>query len=267
MQETTGNTQTHDDTLDPARSAAMHATFGLSGNAPTNGDPLPPFWHKIYFWDVLPAALLGQDGHPKTGTGLIPDLGLPQRMWAGGRLTFQKPVLIGQHAKKSTVVENIVQKNGRSGPLAFVTLRHEVSQSHQICITEHQDIVYRTAPQTRPVIAPPMARTDETLSEPVAFSPTLLFRYSALTFNGHRIHYDLEYSKGKEGYRGLVVHGPMLAQLLAHMATRQIGPLKSFSFRATSALMHDETADLCWCDGTLWVRGPDGRLCMEATAT
>lgn len=268
MHEAIGNMQTLDDRLDPSRAAAMHATLGLPGEAPASGCPLPPFWHQIYFWPVLPDPSLEHDGHPRTGSGLIPDLGLPHRMWAGGRLKFRQPVIIGHLATKTAIVEDISFKTGRTGPLAFVTLRHEISQEGKVCVTEHQDIVYREPPKTRSTVKAPVAANDETLSKTAKFSSTLLFRYSALTFNGHRIHYDLDYSRNVEGYSGLVVHGPLLAQVLLQFAARQIDTLSKFSFRATSALMHEEVAELCWKeDGTLWVRGPDGRLCMQAEAS
>jgi len=137
-----------------------------------------------------------------------------------------------------------------------------------VCLREWQDLVYRkdhdhSAP--RPV--PPVARTDESDVRQVSFNSTLLFRYSALTFNGHRIHYDLDYARDVEGYAGLVVHGPLLAQHLMLMATDLLGPLAGFSFRAASPLIHTETAQLCRSGTDLWVRGPDGRLVMSAQAS
>lgn len=268
MHEAVGKTQSFDDLLDPARAVALHATLGLDGPPPGPGDALPPFWHQVYFWDPQPAELLGPDGHPGTGTGLIPDLGLPQRMWAGGRLRFHGPLRLGQAAVKTTTVEAVTQKTGRSGRLGFVSLRHEIAQDGVLAVTEYQDLVYRDSPQDRSAIPPPVARDDETVAERAQFTTTQLFRYSALTFNGHRIHYDLDYARDVEGYTGLVVHGPLLAQLLMQLAKRRLGTLQGFDFRATSALMHHEAAELCWSgDGTLWVRGPDGRQCMQATAT
>ncbi len=267
MHDATGQTQTLTCRLDPARAAALHATLGRDGPPPGDGEAMPPFWHQIFFWDPQPPENLGPDSHPRTGTGLIPDLGLPQRMWAGGRLQFHAPLRLGQPAQKTTTVESVAQKTGRTGPLGFVTLRHDIHQNGALTVTEHQDIVYRQPPTNRTDIAPPMARTDETATETKTFDSTLLFRYSALTFNGHRIHYDFDYCRDVEGYSGLVVHGPLLAQYLMHLAEAQTGPLTSFTFRATSALMHHEAATLCWSpDNTLWVRGPDGRQCMQAAA-
>ncbi|MDJ0826247.1 MAG: MaoC family dehydratase N-terminal domain-containing protein [Rhodobacter sp.] len=268
MPDAPATTQTLTDPLDPARAATHHATLDRLDDPPKAGDSLPPFWHQIYFWDPQPPGQLGPDGHPKTGIGLIPDLGLPQRMWAGGRLQFHAPLILGQTAEKTSSVETVTEKQGRTGRLGFVTLRHDIRQRGQLKITEHQDLVYREPPQSRTAIAPPQARTDETDAAEARFTPTQLFRYSALTFNGHRIHYDADYARDTEGYAGLVVHGPLLAQLLIHLAQAHLGPLKSFDFRATSALTVDEPATLCWHDDqTLWVRAPDGRQCMTATAT
>lgn len=258
--------QTLSCTLDPARAAALHVTLGRMGAVPRHGDALPPFWHQIYFWDAQPPDRLGRDGHPATGSGLIPDLGLPQRMWAGGRLQFLAPVRLGEPAKKVSTIVNIAEKDGRSGRLGFVTLRHEISQGECLCITEEQDLVYRAPPQARASRPPPMAATDETARRSVRFDSTLLFRYSALTFNGHRIHYDADYARDVEGYPGLVPHGPLLAQYLIDFATDELGPLAAFSFRATAPLDLGDTAELCILGRTLWVRGPDGRQAMRAEA-
>lgn len=254
------------DMMDPDRAAALQVALG-QGPSLRAGSDLPPFFHQLYFWTPQPASNLGRDGHPKTGGGLVPDLGLPRRMWAGGRLRFSEPLRAGLVAEKRSVLETATQKSGRSGPLGFVTLRHEIWQQDQLCLTEWQDLVYREDPDPNaPLPIAPEARLDETDVQEVEFSSTLLFRYSALTFNGHRIHYDLDYARDVEGYTGLVVHGPLLAQQLMLMATAQIGPLAEFSFRASSPLMHFETATLCRKGNDLWVRGPDGRQCMSAVA-
>jgi len=262
----TARMQTLSDLMDPARARAMQVL--LDHPATIEADhPLPPFFHQLYFWDPQPRTALGRDGHPKVG-GLIPDMGLPRRMWAGGRLEFHTPLRAGHPAQKTTTVDKQDRKTGRTGPLGFVTLRHDIHQEGTLCVTEWQDLVYREDPHPdAPSPPPPVARTDETRLETARFDTTLLFRYSALTFNGHRIHYDLDYARKVEGYAGLVTHGPLLAQLLMLMAERQLGALTRFSFRATAPLMHFEPADLCWSDGALWVRGPDGRQCMQAEAS
>lgn len=252
------------DLMDPARAAALHATLALDGDAPGPGDALPPFWHHIYFWVARPPSELGPDGHPAVGHGLVPDMGLPQRMWAGGSVEFLRDLRLGQSATRTSRLVSAERKTGRSGPLAFVALEHDIAQSGRTCLRERQDIVYRgPMAGARPM---PVAPADEAHRETRGFDPVLLFRYSALTFNGHRIHYDLSHATANEGYDGLVVHGPLLAQLLMLMAVRLGGPLARFSFRATAPLLHHERADFCARGSQFWVRGPGGRLCMTATA-
>ncbi len=252
------------DDMDPARANAMRIALG-QGPDVEQGSALPPFFHQLYFWTPAPPDALGRDGHPRVG-GLIPDMGLPRRMWAAGRVVFLAPLRAGVMAERTTVCESAQRKQGRSGPLGFVTLRHDVHQNGRLCLSEWQELVYREdAEADAPAPTAPVARTDETHREETVFSSTLLFRYSALTFNGHRIHYDLDYARDVEGYEGLVVHGPLLAQLLMVMAEKHLGPLKTFQFRATAPLMHFETATLCMKGRDLWVRGPDGRQCMTAS--
>lgn len=259
-------TQTLTDAIDPARARALQVVLGRKATIGP-GDALPPFFHHIYFWDAQPAARLGRDGHPRVGTGLVPDLGLPRRMWAGGRLEFHAPLRAGIPAERRSVVEKAQRKTGRSGPLGFVTLHHEIRQDGAHCLSEWQDLVYREDPDAAvPEPDPPTARHDEDILETADFDSTMLFRYSALTFNGHRIHYDRDYARRVEGYAGLVVHGPLLAQLLMLLAERELGGLTSFGFRATAPLREFETAELCWKEGTAWVRGPDGRQCLIARA-
>ncbi len=253
------------DVMDPDRARALAVTLGVE--PPLTGDALPPFFHQVYFWDPHPSDRLGRDGHPKVGQGPIPDLGLPRRMWAGGRLAFHAALRAGTPAEKVTTCLRTERKTGRSGPLGFVTLRHEISQDGTLCVVEEQDLVYREDPDpAAPKPVPPTARTDETVAETRGFDSTQLFRYSALTFNGHRIHYDEDYARRVEGYDGLVVHGPLLAQYLMLLADRQPGGLRRFEFRATAPLMHHERAAFCRADDVLWVRGPDGRQCMAAEA-
>ncbi len=263
MTPNTKPNQTQTDPFDPARARALQAALGENPSV-DSGDPLPPFFHQIYFWDAQPRSALGRDGHPQTG-GFLPDMGLPKRMWAAGRLMFHRPLLAGVRAERTTSVDAVTRKSGRSGPLAFVTLRHDIKQRHTLAVSEYQDIVYREddGDQTP---EPPKAPTGETESKDVTFDTTLLFRYSALTFNGHRIHYDETYAREIEGYNGLVVHGPLLAHLLMQLCDEQLGGLTEFRYRATAPLMHHEPATLCWRDGTAWVRGPDNRQCMVASA-
>jgi len=256
-------TQTQTDVLDVARARALQATLG---EAPTIdfGHKLPPFAHQIYFWDSQPAGSLGRDGHPATG-GFLPDLGLPRRMWAAGKLVFHAPLLAGSKAERTSVIEAVTRKDGRSGPLAFVRVRHDIKQRGTLAVTEWQELVYR--PDENITAAPAqMARTDETAVKLMTYDTTHLFRYSALTFNGHRIHYDADYARDVEGYAGLVVHGPLHAHMLMGLAEAQLGKLTEFNYRATSPVIVGERVDYCWADGNVWARAADGRLCMSGTA-
>ena len=253
---------THHDPMDPARMVALAATLGVAWEP---GRPMPPFAHQVYFWEPRPLDALGRDGHPKVGSGggLVPDFGLPRRMWAGGRLEFHAPLMAGIPAQRISRLESTAEKQGRTGPLAFVTLHHEIHQDGQLCVTDTQDIVYRAEAADSTGAAPRPAPGDADDSIERRFSTVELFRYSALTLNGHRIHYDRDYAQGVEGYAGLVVHGPLLAQHLMLMA----GPgLRRFEFRGVSALMDTEAARFCRKGGEMWVAGPDGRLCMTARA-
>ena len=259
MQANPHQTQSMTDTLDPARAQALQATLGLDPSI-QSGDALPPFAHHIYFWDPQTPDALGVDGHPATG-GFIPDLGLPRRMWAAGRIVQHQPLRAGIKAEKISTVEGVTRKDGRSGPLAFVRIRHDIRQRHALTVTEWQELVYR--PADAPAAAPKLAPTVAAHSEPIAFTSTQLFRYSALTFNGHRIHYDADYARNVEGYAGLVVHGPLLAHLMMQLATKLYGTFTDFSYRGSSPLILGEAATLCANDGQFWVRGGDGRLCTS----
>lgn len=258
------NTLVVPDVMDAARANALLAVLGRT-DILMPGDALPPFFHQIYFWDAQPPARLGRDGHPAVGQGLIPDTGLPRRMWAGGTLGFTAQVVLGRPAEKRSRVVSVTHKTGRSGPLCFVTLQHDIWQDGQCRITETQDLVYRNdpgpkAPAPQKVLSGDMPEATRTC----CYSPTDLFRYSALTFNGHRIHYDLDYARKTEGYEGLVVHAPLLAQELLLWAQDMYLPCGQFTFRAVAPVMHNETVTLCRRDTALWVAGRDGRLCLRA---
>lgn len=255
------------DAMDPDRARALQATLGNTPDL-AEGDVLPAFFHQVYFWTTLTPDLLGRDGHPARGQGVIPDLGLPRRMWAGGRMTFHTPLRLGRPAECRTELLSAVEKQGRSGPLGLVTIRLSYVQDGVECITDERDLVYREdANPDAPVPQYPQAPDTAESERPLSFDTTMLFRYSALTFNGHRIHYDLDYSTKVEGYGGLVVHGPLQTQHLIDMATEELGPLATFRFRATAPLMHHETATACRSGNRLWIRGPDGRMCIDAEAS
>lgn len=225
-----GRSQSTTDVLDPARSNALDIALGGEG-ALKAGDAMPLLDHWLHFWDVKPPAGLGVDGHPAKG-GFLPPVPLPRRMWAGGRLNFHKPLLLGQAVTRTSTITAVTEKTGKSGTLVFVTVRHDLDAGEGLAVSEEQDLVYREpAPGVlpMPVAAPaPVAAWVETVQP----DTVLLFRYSALTMNGHRIHYDRPYAMGEESYPALVVHGPLQAALLVRLAARNLGrPIAGFDFR------------------------------------
>lgn len=236
------------------------------------GAAMPPLWHWLYFLPAAPRSQVGPDGHPARG-GFLPPVALPRRMWAGGRLAFHSPVFVGQALRRRSCIESVSGKQGRSGSLVFVKVAHEIHAGETLAIREEQDIVYRDAPQARtPAPSPPMARLDHDYAREFHPDPVLLFRYSALTFNGHRIHYDQPYATAVEGYPGLVVHGPLIATLLLEQLQRERpnASVRSFEFRAVSPLFVTEPFWLCGriedSVARLWASARDGRLAMDATA-
>lgn len=225
-----GRSQSVTDVLDPARSNALDVALGGEGMLKA-GDPLPPLDHWLHFWDVKPPVNLGPDGHPAKG-GFLPPVPLPRRMWAGGRLRFHQPLLLGASITRTSTIAAVTEKTGRSGTLVFVTVRHELDAGEGLAVSEEQDLVYRDpAPGMLPMpVAAPAPQAP--WLEQVNPDTVLLFRYSALTMNGHRIHYDRPYATGEEGYPALVVHGPLQAALLIRLAARKLGkPIASFEFR------------------------------------
>ncbi|HEY4298828.1 MAG TPA: MaoC family dehydratase N-terminal domain-containing protein [Paraburkholderia sp.] len=239
-----------------------------------SGNAVPPLWHWLYFLPVAPMAEVGDDGHPKRG-GFLPPVPLPRRMWAGGRLTFHAPLKVGEHATRTSTIANIEDKTGRSGRLVFVTVQHTIEAGGELKIEEEHDIVYRDAPHegARPP-QPQRAPEGETWRRRIDTDPVLLFRYSALTFNGHRIHYDYPYVTQVEGYPGLVVHGPLIATLLVDLVRREQpnATLQSFAFRALRPTFAGQPFTVCGqpsADGKtieLWAKDHEGYLTMRATA-
>ena len=254
------------------RVEALAATLDLDA-VPGGGGALPPGWHWLFFNPFVRRSEVGADGHPKRG-GFLPDVGLPRRMWAGGRLAYHAPLPVGAEAVRDSEILDVSAKSGRAGRLVFVTVRHRIGHDGTLCIEEEQDIVYREAQQAgAPAPAPSPAPEGAQWSQAVTPDPVLLFRYSALTSNGHRIHYDAPYARQEEGYRDLVVHGPLVATLLQGLAVRARpgARLSGFSFRGVAPLFvdrgfHVEAAPEG--DGlSLWARGPDGELAMRADAS
>ena len=257
--------------IDPTRVAAMHAALGATDPVPGTGDALPAFWHWGHFWVIEPPDRLGRDGHPDHGA-FMPAISLPRRMWAGGEVTFHRPIMIGEPATRVSEAAPLLKKTGRTGPLEFVTVHHRILQDDALSVEERQDLVFREDPVPgEEAPAPPRARTDDELTRSYSVTTTDLFRYSALTFNGHRIHYDLDYAVAIEGYPGLVVHGPLMALRLMELATDELGPLGQFRFRARAPVFHTEGFEACGrrteAGMDLWIRVEDGRLAMDAEAT
>lgn len=252
------------DRVDPARAEALMATLGMEGSGLRTGDPLPPLFHQIYFWDPARPDDLAPDGHRIRGD-TPPRTAGAHRMWAGGRVTFHAPFCAGIAARRITSVKDVTAKTGRSGPLTFVTFRHVVMQRGEAVLTDEEVILYRTdplAPPDPPEVTRPVA--EDRIG--IDFPPAALFRYSALTFNAHRIHYDADYCRARSGYPGVVVHGPLIAQYLALLAESRLGPLASFSARAHSPLFGGEAATLCASGQDVWLEGPQGRMCLAAAA-
>jgi 3-methylfumaryl-CoA hydratase len=275
-----GRTETAVERIAAFPSQALAATLDRDDPVYADGTALPPLWHWLHFLNVSPLRAAGPDGHPARG-GFLPPVPLPRRMWAGSRLEFLKPLRIGQTARKTSTIRSVEHKSGRSGELVFVTVRHEYAGDAGLAISDEHDIVYREAAAPGAAApAPPKAREDGTLRRSITPDPVLLFRYSALTFNSHRIHYDKPYVTGEEGYPGLVVHGPLIATLLLDLLRREMpaATVKSFAFRAVSPLFAgsagaDAPAHRFEVRGKpngkvidLWAVNPGGAIAMDGKA-
>ena len=189
---------------------------------PEKWDLLPPFWEWLYFLPTPKASATGEDGHPVKG-GFLPPVPLPRRMWAAGEAEYIKPVKIGAIAKRVSTIESVDLKEGSTGTLVFVAVKHDIFQDNMLCISQIQNIVYREPPAANAPVPPVKKPPAEALwSKTITPDPILLFRYSALTFNGHRIHYDRSYAVQEELYPALVVHGPLLVTLLMELARAEL---------------------------------------------
>lgn len=267
-------TQIAADVIALDRATAFAATLDLDRH-PVAGDALPPLWHWLYFWSVARQSELGRDGHPLKG-GFLPDLGLPRRMWAGGRVVFENPLPIGETAVRTSRVLSVEHKEGRSGPLGFVTVEHLIESGGTVAIREEHDIVYRGAAEPGAAAPAPKAAPDGAQwQRDVTPDEVQLFRYSALTFNGHRIHYDRTYAREIEGYPDLVVHGPLISTLLLDLVPRALpgATVREYAYRAVRPTFLGNTFSVCGRvaeDGKtidLWAKDHDGWLTMSARAT
>jgi 3-methylfumaryl-CoA hydratase len=271
----TGRTQRRVDWINPNHLAAWNATLDRDDPFPSEGDPVPPGFHWTLFPPLARQSELGPDGHAKRG-GFLPPVPLPRRMWAGSRITFREPPRVGEKVEQVSVIEKIEEKSGRAGALVFVTVRHTITGPRGQAIEEEQDLVYREAPK-------PGATAASGATEPaprgrwsrrIAPDDVLLFRYSALTFNGHRIHYDRRYVTTEEGYAGLVVHGPLIATLLLDLLRRELpaATVERFRFRGLRPTVDVSPFTVEGSPGDssghvrLWSTDNQGQTGMEAEA-
>lgn len=268
-----GRSEEHRERLAPFPANALAATLDRADPAYGEGTPLPPLWHWLHFLPIHAMSEVGADGHAEKG-GFLPPVTLPRRMWAGSRFTFHKPLVIGDTVSRVSTIARVEHKVGRTGELVFVTVKHLLSGTDGLAIEEEHDIVYREAAQPGAAApAPVAAPADEEWCRPIHPDAVLLFRYSALTFNSHRIHYDLDYVTKVEGYPGLIVHGPLIATLLLDGLRRQKpeARITQFSFRAVAPIFHVDDFAVCGHftgagKAKLWAKKAGGALCMEAEA-
>ena len=268
-----GRSEVLHDVATPVPPQALTATLDRD-DAPAPGEALPPCWHWLYFLPLARQSEIGADGHPQRG-GFLPPVPLPRRMWAGSRVDFHAPLRIGQALSRSSRIEDVRLKEGRSGPLVFVNVCHEIRADGALAVVDHHDIVYRQLPQPgEPAPAGVPAREDAQWTRRIEPDDVLLFRYSALTFNGHRIHYDRRYVTQVEGYPGLVVHGPLIATLLLDLLRRELPDqtVAQFRFKAVKPIFDIAPFQVCGRREdarkvALWARTPEGHLGMEASVT
>jgi 3-methylfumaryl-CoA hydratase len=269
-----GRSETLHDEITAAPVRNLAATLDRDDPPPVPGTALPPLWHWLYFLPGARQSELGPDGHPRRG-GFLPPVPLPRRMWAGGRLVWHAPLHVGEAVQRTSRIVSVTHKSGRSGDLLFVLVRHELANAQGLALTEEHDIVYRAAPRPGDPVPPPQRAPEGAVwTRGIVPDDVLLFRYSALTFNGHRIHYDRKYVTEVEGYPGLIVHGPLIATLLVDLARRQRpdAVLRKFSFKAvrpTFDLHPFRVNGRPSQDGAsaqLWAQDHEGWLTMQGEA-
>jgi 3-methylfumaryl-CoA hydratase len=238
LREWIGRSEAAEDEITIERARAFTATIGDDLTVPKKGDPAPLAFHWCLAPRLSTLADADLDGHPKRGD-FLPPVPMPRRMWAGGELEMLAPLRVGDTVRRQSRIEDVAFKTGRSGRLCFVTVAHAFSAGGSIAIRERHDIVYRDKETGEEIAAAAVTTKPFAAEQAVDPSPILLFRYSALTFNSHRIHYDVDYAMREEGYAGLVVHGPLQATLLLHHAAAVGGrPPKRFSYRGMAPLTH-----------------------------
>jgi 3-methylfumaryl-CoA hydratase len=271
-----GKTETVMDTVAATPYAALSATLDRAAERPPAGTPLPPLWHWLYFLPLYRQSEVGPDGHARRG-GFLPPVPLPRRMWAGSQFEFHRPLYVGDRVTRVSTIDDVTEKSGRTGPLVFVKVRHEIRRNEETssALIEFHNIVYREAPKSDDIAPPPQAAPAKSEWER-RWVPddVLLFRYSALTFNGHRIHYDRKYVTEVEGYPGLIVHGPLIATLLLDLLRWQMpeANVTKYEFRAVRPIFDINHFFVCGEPQPggksirLWARDHEGWLAMDATA-
>lgn len=279
LQSWQARSETMSDIITAAPLRALSATLDRDDPAPEDGSAVPALWHWLYFLPHARQSEIGPDGHARRG-GFLPPVPLPRRMWAGGRLRWEagNPLRVGQQVQRVSTIRSVQHKSGRSGELLFVLVEHCFSNQDGLALTEEHDIVYRAAARPGDPVPPPQQPPlagQAAWSRSIVPDDVLLFRYSALTFNGHRIHYDRRYVTQVEGYPGLIVHGPLIATLLLDLLRRQVQGARvvAFDFKALRPTfdlhpfsVHGKPRE----DGRtidLWAQDHEGLLTMHATAT
>ena len=271
-----GKTETVTDSVTATPYAALSATLDRAPERPPVGTPLPPLWHWLYFLPLYRQSEVGPDGHAKRGR-FLPPVPLQRRMWAGSQFEFNRPLCVGDHITRVSTIADVTEKSGRTGPLVFVKVRHEICANDEPspAIVEFHDIVYREAAKPDDTAPSPKAAPSENpWQRHWVPDDVLLFRYSALTFNGHRIHYDRKYVTEVEGYPGLIVHGPLIATLLLDLlrSERPDAVVRRYEFRAMRPLFDIHPFDVCGEPATdgksvrLWAKDHEGWLAMDASA-
>ena len=270
-----GRSETVHDTIGPTPVAALAATLDHPAAPVPQGTPLPPLWHWLYFLPLHRQSEIGPDGHARRG-GFLPPVPLPRRMWAGSQFEFRQPLRVGDTVARTSTIADVTQKDGRSGKLVFVKVRHELRSNGAAdpALVEFHDIVYREARQPGDIEPPPVAApAGAAWQSTIVPDDVLLFRYRALTFNGHRILYDRRYVTEAEGYPGLIVHGPLIATLLLDLLRRHAPETQvaSFRFKAVRPTFDLHPFQLNGQrDGNavkLWAQDHEGWLTMDAVAT
>jgi 3-methylfumaryl-CoA hydratase len=270
-----GRSETVHDTVGPTPVVALTATLDHPAGAVPAGTALPPLWHWLYFLPMHRQSEIGADGHARRG-GFMPPVPLPRRMWAGSQFEFRTPIRVGDAVSRKSTIADVTVKSGRTGQLVFVKVRHELhcNGAAEPALVEFHDIVYREAQRADDVAPPPLAApAGAQWQREITPDDVLLFRYSALTFNGHRIHYDRQYVTEVEGYPGLVVHGPLIATLLMDLLRRHLpdAEVATFRFKAVRPTFDLHPFKVCGSrDGDtvrLWAQDHEGWLTMDAVAT